>query len=318
MPFEFRMAWREMRPAIKKLVFMVSAIALGVGALAGIKGFSKAINNAMLRSSRDLIAADLTVRTSSPLSAGELSAMAALDRRGARMTRFTETLSMASPADSPQPLLCSIKAVDPNLYPFYGTVQLNPPLSLREALTDESAVVSLDFLVRTASHQGGEIQVGSRRFKIAAIILEEPDRLASGIEIGPRILLTQGGLKQSGLIQFGSRTTESFLFRLPPQGLTLEEATSTLRQGLNRRARISDYRNPNPSVTRGLERMANYLSLVGLLALLVGGWESPPRFTPICNKNWTPLPSLNVWEAEPLKLFGSICCKGCFWARSEA
>jgi putative ABC transport system permease protein len=271
MTFELRMAWREMRPSIKKLVFMVSAIALGVGALTGIKGFSRALNQAMLRSARDLIAADLAVRMNSSPNKEELGTLQSIEQRGALMTRVTETLSMASPASTSKPILCSIKAVDPSRYPFYGTIQLDPGLPLRQALADDSAVVSQDFLIRTGISRDNEIQIGGSRFHIAAILKEEPDRLASGIEMGPRILITRRGLEQSGLIQFGSRAAESYLYKLPPRGLSLEEAKAIVTQGFRRPVRISDYRNPNPSLSRGLDQMTNYLSLVGLLALLVGG-----------------------------------------------
>jgi putative ABC transport system permease protein len=271
MIFELKMAWREIRPAIKKLVFMVSAIALGVGALTGIKGFSLALNQSILRSARDLIASDFAVRMNSVPSEQELSAVESIEQRGAQMTRITETVSMASPAAKSKPILCSIKAVDPGQYPFYGTVLLDPAIPLRQALTDDSAVVAEDFLIRTGITRNDDVQIGESKFHIAAILREEPDRLASGIELGPRILITHEGLKRAGLIQFGSRASESFLFKLPVQGLNLIEATDMIRRGFRQRARIVDFRNPNPSITHGLEHMTNYLSLIGLLALLVGG-----------------------------------------------
>ena len=54
---------------------------------------------------------------------------------GVQSTTVTEMLSMASSPTSPDPLLVSIKAVDPALYPFYGSVDLAPALTLPAALT---------------------------------------------------------------------------------------------------------------------------------------------------------------------------------------
>ncbi len=271
MRIEFRMAWRETRSSWKRFLFMIGAIALGVGALTGIKGFSTALDEAMSRSARDLIASDIAVRMNSAPSDEESSVLRRLVDQGATMTRVTETLSMASAGGAAQPLLSTVKAVDPLHYPFYGTVQLAPARPLREALGDDTAIVSRDLLIRTGSAVGQELTLGSARFRISAILVNEPDRIASGVEFGPRILITRGGLDKSGLIQFGSRAAESFLYRLPPRGLSLETARSTLREGLQRRVRISDARNPNSSLSRGLERMTSFLSLIGLLALLVGG-----------------------------------------------
>jgi len=271
MIFEIRMAWRETRPAFKRFLFLIAAIALGVGSLTGLKGFSQALDRSISRSARDLIAADMVVRLRSLPTDADLSVLESLMNRGAELTRTIETLSMVSSAKVSDPILSDIRAVDPQVYPFYGTVELDPPMPLREALTDNSAVVSRDLLVRSDISTGDRIQIGNNEFRIAAVLKSEPDRIGFGMDLGPRILITRTALDNSGLIQFGSRASESFLYRLPSSGLDLEEARSIISDGIDRGVRITDYRDPNPSVSRGLERTTNFLSLIGLLSLLVGG-----------------------------------------------
>ncbi len=268
--FELRMAWREIKPAARRFALMIAAIALGVGALTGIKGFSQALSRAMSRSARELIAADLTARFTTIPKPDQMKALNSLERSGAAMTQVTETLSMASSSNAPAPLLSTVRAVDPAFYPFYGKVELDPEGDLSKVLTDDSAVVSQDFLIRSRTAAGEMMSLGSARFRIAAVLKSEPDRIASGLELGPRIIITRHGLDRTKLMQFGSRAVELFLFRLSPS-LPLERARASLESALGRSARISDYRNPNPSISRGLDRMANFLSLIGLLALLVGG-----------------------------------------------
>jgi putative ABC transport system permease protein len=268
--FEMRMAWRETRPALKRFVFLVSIIALGVGSLTGIKGFSHALQRAMSRSARELIAADLSVSMTGPLGRKDLDVLQTLSGRGASLTRVTETLSMASSDTSPAPVLCSVKAVDPQQYPYYGNVELEPAGRLRDVLRDGTVVATQELLVRTGTSVGSSVTIGSEKFRVAAVLRTEPDRLASGFDWGPRILMTRAGLEKAGLIRFGSRATESFLYRLPP-GLPVEEARRVLKGGLERTARISDYHTPNQSVSRALERMTEFLSLIGMLSLLVGG-----------------------------------------------
>ena len=271
MTFEIRMAWRETRPVMKRFLFLVVAIALGVGALTGLKGFSLALDRSISRSARDLLAADLAVQFRSLPNQKDISALESLERKGAIMTRTTSTLSMVSPINDSTPILSSIRAVDPKVYPFYGKVELDPSLPFRKTLTDDTAVVGRDLLVRLGISIGDRIRIGTAEFRIAAVLKSEPDRIGFNMELGPRILITRNGLDRSGLIQFGSRASESFLFKLPSRGLNLEEARDIINAGISRRIRITDYRNPNPSVSRGLERTANFLSLIGLLSLLVGG-----------------------------------------------
>jgi putative ABC transport system permease protein len=270
MIFELRMAWRETRPALRRFLFMMASVAVGVGALTGIKGFSQALDHAMGRSAKDLIAADLAVRMSTAPKAEEMKALQSLVNRGAVLTQVTETLSMIAPLAGSRPILCTLKAVDPSNYPFYGSVELEPSSSLIVALSDDAVVASRELLSRTGIAIGDKVRIGSGQFRVAAILKSEPDRLLGGFELGPRLLITRRGLEQSGLIQFGSRSGESFLFRLP-DSLPLDEARAMVKSGFQRQVRIYDYRSPNPSVEQGLQRMANFLSLVGLLALLVGG-----------------------------------------------
>ncbi len=265
------MAWRETRPAYRRFLFLIIAIALGVGALTGLKGFSASLNRSIAGSARDLIAADLAVRFGTPPGPKDVAVLEALLPRGAQLSRTIETLSMVSSAKAPQPMLSEIRAVDPKTYPFYGTVELDPPTAFRSVLTDDAAIVSRDFLVRTGCVSGDEIEIGAGRFRIAAVLKSEPDRISFGVNLGPRILITRQGLAQSGLIQFGSRASESFLIKLPSNGLSLDEAREIIAAGISRRIRIVDYRNPNPSVSRGLERATAFLSLIGLLALLLAG-----------------------------------------------
>jgi putative ABC transport system permease protein len=271
MTFEIRMAWRETRPAFKRFLFLIAAIALGVGSLTGLKGFSQALDRSISRSARDLIAADMVVRLRSLPNDEDLRVLESLVRRGAELTRTIETLSMVSSTKISDPILSDIRAVDPQAYPFYGTVELDPAMPLRKALSDDTAAVSRDLLVRSNISIGDTIQIGNNEFRIAAVLKSEPDRIGFGMDLGPRILITRKALDQSGLIQFGSRASESFLYRLPSNGMGLEEARAIIQDGISRRVRITDYRDPNPSISRGLERTTNFLSLIGLLSLLVGG-----------------------------------------------
>ena len=269
--FELRMALRETRPALKRFAFLILAIALGVGALTGLKGFSKALNRSILRSAKDLIAADMAVRFNSLPSSKDINVLESLAGRGAELSRTTETLSMVSSMKKTAPILSEIRAVDPRTYPFYGMVELEPPAPLSKILVDDAAVVSRDLLVRTGSLPGDLVQIGAAQYRIAAILKSEPDRISFGVNLGPRILITRKGLERSGLIQFGSRASESFLYRLPTSGLSIEQARSSIIAGISRRVRIVDYRDPNPSLSRGLERATGFLSLIGLLAVLLGG-----------------------------------------------
>src|SRR5229473_4112137 len=98
LPFRtaFKIAWREAHASSAKFLFVVVAVAIGVGSLTGVRGFSRAFYGMLLREARTLMAADLSVRVFAMPTAEQTAAMEALARRGVQRTWITETLSMVS------------------------------------------------------------------------------------------------------------------------------------------------------------------------------------------------------------------------------
>src|ERR1700686_2870577 len=144
-----RIAWRETRSSMTKFLFVVFAVAIGVGALAGVRGFSESVRAMLNNESRTIMAADLSARQFSPPKTAQLVELDKLASRGIDRTLITETVSMAA-ATMPDatPALVSIKAVDPAKYPYYGTVKLSPEMPLSQALTPETVVAGEDVLIR--------------------------------------------------------------------------------------------------------------------------------------------------------------------------
>ena len=174
---------------------------------------------------------------------------------------------MSSSSQVPQPLLSSIKAADLSEYPYYGTIEFDPPLA---QLDDRGVAVSTDLLLRLDVEPGDTIQVGAGRFTIAAVSLSEPDRMTSGFTLGPRVLMTPGGYDAAGLNVPGSRATRRLLLRLP-ETAELDVVRGEISEVFGRRARVSDYTEENRTLSRGIRRATTFLSLVSLIALIVGG-----------------------------------------------
>ena len=253
-----------------KFLFVIVAVAVGVGSLTGVRGFSRSFRRMLLRDARTLMAADLTARIFGAPTADQQEVFNNLAARGVQRTWITETVTMASSAANPDPLLVSVKAVDPRLYPFYGDVALNPPQPLRQALDAHSVVVTDDLLLRLNIKTGETLRIGGQDFRIAGVITAEPDRMTGTLNVGPRVMITREGLDRTGLISLGSRASERFLFKLPATGSPgAGEVRVILKKALPE-ATIADYRETHPIITRGLDRSTTFLSLIGLIALVIG------------------------------------------------
>src|SRR5450759_2874581 len=265
-----RIAWREMRASRAKFLFVVLSVAIGVGSLTGVRGFSSSFRHMLLGEARTLMAGDLTARVFALPTAEQEAALRGLEARGVRRTWITETVTMASSATTADPLLISVKAVDPAAYPYYGVVKLNPPRPLREVLGAQSVVVSDDLLVRLNVRTGDLLHIGGQDFRIAGVMVSEPDRMTGSLNVGPRVMIARQGLDRTGLITPGSRAAERYLFALPAQGgPDVAQARAVLKQAFPE-ATIADYRETHPIITRGLDRSTTFLSLIGLIALVIG------------------------------------------------
>src|SRR5262245_27135368 len=264
--FSVRMAWRETRAAPAKFLFVVLSVALGTAALTAVTGFNESVRYTLSREARSLMAADISLRMPVQPSANEVQFLRNLESRNIASTRVTETVSMASAGKGP-PVLISVKGADFSEYPFYGRLELDPA---NTHLDENSVAVSDDLLLRLHVRVGDSIAVGKRMFQIKARIAKEPDRMTTGFTLGPRVLFSREGLSAAGIIIPGSRITERVLLKLPDDQ-NLDEVRRQLEDIFGRRARITDYTETNPQLTRSLDRATRFLSLVSLIALIVAG-----------------------------------------------
>lgn len=247
---------------------MILAVAAGVGALTGVRGFSRSFHTMLQRDARTFMAADVSVRTFQIPTKEQTDEMDRLRAEGIERTQITETLTMALPPGGDVPLLISVKAVDPAVYPFYGTVTLNPPLDLRQALQPENIVVADGVLLRLDAKIGDTIRVGGQPFRIVAEVTNEPDRMTGSLNVGPRVMMSRAGLERTGLLVAGSRAVERFLFKVP-----VTRPVIGIRDDLKKYfkdALIADYSQAHPLIEQGLRQSTSFLSLVSLIALVIG------------------------------------------------
>jgi putative ABC transport system permease protein len=271
--------WRDLKSAPGKFGFVVLSVAVGVAALVGVRGLSDSFRQTLNTEARSLLAGDLSARLLRSPTPEELTKIAAIEVQSGgsiRSTWVTETVSMASVSTDPVPLLVSLKAVDPAEYPFYGTADLDPAMPLRQALQGDSAVVADEFLIRLNAHIGDTLRLGGIDFRISAVLKQEPDRITAGMGLGPRVMISEAAMATTGLLAPGSRATRRLLVKLPdvpPKGVSANAETAAVRGQLEAAlpdAQVMDYREGNPALTRGLDNATSILSLICLVAMVLG------------------------------------------------
>ncbi|MFL6258705.1 MAG: ABC transporter permease [Thermoanaerobaculia bacterium] len=274
--FYVRALARESRGSRGRLAFFIACLAIGVAAVVAVAGLSASLRDGIRREARQLLAADLAVRGNQPLPPEVLAAIT--DLPGARRTDVKETVTVAAaPARDGQPgpsQLVELKVID-GFYPFYGKLDLRPRKPLNELLTPNTAVVASDLLAHLGLKVGDLLQIGGQGYRIAGIVLSEPDRVSISFTLGPRVFLSGAGFARTDLEEQGSRMSYKALVKLPEgtPAAALDATAHRLQQALppGDTYRVETYRQSQPALQRNISRVERFLGLVALLSLFVGG-----------------------------------------------
>ncbi len=271
-----RFALRDLRGGLAGLWIFLLCIALGVAAIVGVESLARALNDGMGREGRVILGGDASFSLiHRRLSADEQHF---LEAHGSLSTIAT-VRGMARPASGDAALI-EIKAVEPS-WPALGAAVFAPPMSLEDALGKRDgafgAAVEETLLARLNLKLGDVIRIGEASFAIRTLLVSEPDRLATGVGLGPRVLISQAALDATKLVQPGSLvrwTTRVVIGRVggaPDNAAVqafMDQAKRTFPQaGWDARSRLAI----SPDFSRDLDRFAEFLALAGLLSLVVGG-----------------------------------------------
>jgi putative ABC transport system permease protein len=274
--FYLRTLLRESRGARGRLGFFVACLAVGVAAVVAVAGMSASLDEGIRLEARQLLAADLAIEGNRPVPPDFDLAAAGL--AGARRTDVKELVTVvAAPPRGSAPgksQLVELKVVAGE-YPFYGKLELAPRRRLAELLDARSTVVAAELLSRLGLKRGDELRIGGKPFRIAGVVVSEPDRISVSMTLGPRVFLTPEGLARTALLGRGSRVGYRTLIKLPPgfPGGQVGPAAERLAKQLPNSTfyRVETYKAAQPALRDNLDRVERFLGLVALLSLFVGG-----------------------------------------------
>lgn len=269
-----RLAWRELRGGLRGFYVFLGCIALGVAAIAAVQSSASSLAEGLAREGQKMLGGDLVF--SLIHREADAQELQFFQSRG-RVSLAATTRAMAR-TDDGRAALVELKAVDEQ-YPLYGAVALDPPSDPKAALAARDgafgAAVDPALLARLGVGVGTRVQIGAATIELRARLVSEPDKLAGGIAFGPRLLTSEAALRATGLILPGSLIRWHYRIRLEhpdPEGHAADALAADAH------ARFADAgwevrtrRNASPELGRNIGRFTQFLTLVGLTSLLVGG-----------------------------------------------
>ena len=274
MMFVLRMAVRETRASLRRLFFFFICIAVGVAAIVALRSVIQSVRGVFGSEAKALIAADVLIATNRDWTP---EARATIDRRLAdagsvERTELVETPTMVRPADRSKAVakMAELRAVQPR-FPLYGSVDLQGGQTYSpELLANHGVIVRPELLTAIGVAVGDRIIIGTSTFTIRGVIVREPGRGMGEFSLGPRVLIAYDDLPSTGLLGFGSRARRAMLVKVPED--RVEPLVKNLRgdfkdEFINTRS----FRSTEDQVGRDFDRAENYLSLVGLIIVILGG-----------------------------------------------
>jgi putative ABC transport system permease protein len=273
-PLVLRLALRDFRGGLSGFAIFLASIALGVAAITGVSSVSLSLKDGLIQQGRAILGGD----ASFDLVQHELTAPQRefLADQG-RLSAVALMRAMAR-GDNGEAALVEIKAVD-HAYPLAGDVILDPVLPLADALAERNGAFGIAadaaLLAKLGVSLGSRLTIGDMRFELRAVLVTEPDHFAGGIGFGPPVLISEAGLCATGLIEPGALIKWRYRVAVddaPASDIKLTALTEAAQKkfpeaGWDVRTR----KNISPQFSRNLDRFTEFLTLVGLTSLIVGG-----------------------------------------------
>ena len=328
MNFIFNLFRREIRSSWRRLLFFFLCIAIGVGSVVALRSLIQNLSRAVAGDARALMTADFEISATNPFSPTELSNIEIVVNQSkiveARSEAMT-TLTMARSKDGFSQI--ELKGIE-SAFPLVGSFALadGQPFGF-SLLENRGAVVQNLLLEKLNAKVGDFIQIGRAEFQIRAAFDEEPGG-ASGFRLGPRVFIEQKDFDTAGLTSFGSRLRRRILYRTASDPTALVAALREALKGTT--LTVSSYKEAQENLGEQFDRTEDYLSLTGLLILVLGGigvWNVARVFVEQKRKTIAVLKCLGADSRKVIfvylfqiltlgligSLFGIVLAQGALW-----
>ena len=270
-----RLAFRDLRLGWSGFAIFIACIALGVAAIAGIGSLAGALEEGLSRQGQVILGGDISLRLVHRQASDEQRAFMA---EAGTVSEVATLRAMARRLEGKRSALVRLKAVDQR-YPLFGDVALNArgkPLPVSILSQPNVLAVEPLLLQRLEMEVGDVLKIGGAELKIVAELTREPDRLGGRPVFGPRVLMSLENLQATGLVQPGSLIRWHYRISLHDRKGASAERLKDLSARVEKRFpdagfTIHDSRNPSPNVRRVAGHLTQFLTLVGITTLMIGG-----------------------------------------------
>lgn len=256
--------------ARRRLLLSMSSIMLGVAGLVAIDSLAANATSGVHDQARSLVGGDIALSPRDSLPRDVSRTLDSLAARGTGVATQTSFISMASGGSASALRLVQVRAVTPG-YPFFGGIRTEPVTAWSALHSGRNAVVDAGVLSGLGLRLGDSLSLGGLHFAITGIIRDVASDVAITTTLGPRVYIPASDLEATHLLVTGSRSQRDIVLRLP-SSLSEEAFASRFAQRFGKAGvRLRTAEQNATRVSDTIDYLRNFLALVGLIALLLGG-----------------------------------------------
>ncbi len=261
----FKMAWRDGKASISRLMLFMASIILGIAAVVSIQLFSENLKQNIKNQSKALMGADFII-DSRQLPSEKVQAIIDSLNVAASEVNF---VSMAAFPKNEGTKLVNIRAIEGN-FPFYGTLDTDPVNAASQYQESGGALVDATLMLQYNLKPGDSIKLGKLTFPIIGALKSVPGSTAVSTSIAPPVLIPFRFIDDTELLQLGSRKEYQYFFIAPPE-MDLELLDKNLNLILDdENADLDTHTSTSERLGRRYENVSKFLNLAAFVALLLG------------------------------------------------
>ncbi len=263
----FRLAWRDARHNLFKLLLALSCIVIGVGSMVAALSFRDNLRASTQEQAKTLLAADLAIESREPFSPDAEALFASIGGEQSREIGFP---SMAYFPGTGASRLVQVRAVSGG-FPYYGKLETDPPAASDQFRSGATALVDETLMLQFNIGVGQTVRIGDQAFRIIGKLRKIPGESLAFSLISPRIYIGLKGLDRKQLLQQGSLARYRELFRLSPT-VDIDRLVQRIAPQLEQlRAQADTVKRRSASISRAMENLSRYLALAVFIAVLLTG-----------------------------------------------
>jgi len=275
MRFPLLLAWRESRSP-RRLMLLMASVTAGVAALVAIGSFTRNLQASVRDQARALLGADLAMGSGAPFSPraeSQVAQIAESGRSGKTQPEVARVISFSAMAYVPRTAGArpvQAMAIDGG-FPYYGTIETSPPGLWGRLGEGGGVLVDPSLLTVFDARVGDTLSLGESKLEIRGVVTNYPGDVGIRSALGPRVYFSSKDVAGTGLLRFGSRARYDTYLKLPA-GVDAQRLADRNRIRLSsERVSIRTVTEDQRSLNNSLGRLGRFLSLIGLVALLLGG-----------------------------------------------